>query len=111
MTTVIEGVLSLALCLGVVAETRSDLLATAYPVTRDPADYTCLLGVRHGHADLIDQELWFIGDDGWISGPLLVVDVEAAHHAPYMEVNDLAADTDCEYLVHRRGRLVMRAGD
>lgn len=103
MTAIITGTLALNMTLFGVAETRTNQ-PTAWPLTHDPLAYDCLVGLPYGHGRLIDTEVYFVSD-GTIYGPWLVVDVESERHAPYMIDNGLAADINCEEMVHRSGKV------
>lgn len=78
---------------------------TAYPINKDPAAYSCRLGVPYSYTYLIGQELYFLPDSGGLIGPFLVTDIEADIHAGQMTERDLLADIDCMNLVHQTGRL------
>lgn len=69
-------------------------------------EYDCLIGVPYDYGYLIGQDTYFVESSGKIYGPFLVVDVESEHHQGIMDQRNLLADTNCDYLVHKKGILL-----
>lgn len=68
--------------------------------------YKCLIGLPYGYGHLIGQDVYFVEANGQFHGPFLVVDVESINHNGIMNERNLLADTNCDYLVHRKGMIL-----
>jgi hypothetical protein len=84
-----------------VHQTRTEFGHVSKPPT------TCLIGVPYSQRHWLDHEVW-AWDGQRVYGPMLVVDIEADHHHPYMWENGLAADVNCSTLVHKQVILYAR---
>lgn len=70
--------------------------------------FVCRIGVQARYADLLGESLWFYSVEGQsVIGPMLVVDMAASDHAGLMERDKIVADSDCDWLVHNVGILIL----
>jgi len=105
-------------------------VGTAYsiPMETDVVGHECRIGVPNSYGYLIGQQVWFLDQAGVLYGPWLVTDVEGVNQTvpvysvgekgesittvkdSYMDYNGLAADVDCEEMVHKRGMIITLLG-
>lgn len=69
-------------------------------------EYQCLLGLPYGYGELIGKEIYFLSSND-LYGPWLVVDVESNTDQGTMINHNLLADTNCKYMVHKKGELIV----
>ena len=72
--------------------------------------YQCRVAVPYKLNELVGREVYFLSNEGVIHGPWLITDYESPmdyYDGNPMEENNLLADVDCQWAVHKKGKLLL----